>query len=179
MKFPAFLFTLILPFTATADITDPAQSAAAAPGGFLDAVQILPPEYRQGIVKVSADDGNPNPETWYFSARNANKANDIYSLEVTDGSLTLEKPSLDFRVLLGKPTSISLPQIQVDSLGAWDIAVTFCQSRGKQLGTVSYVLKQAGASAAPIWSVWCYDPSGDDIGEIQILATNGSIISSN
>jgi hypothetical protein len=178
MKFPALLLALILPLAARADITDPAQPSSAVPGGFLDAVQILPPEYRQGLVKVSADDGKPNPETWYFLARNAVKANDVYALEVTNGALTLEKPSFDFRALLGKPTSISLPRIQIDSLGAWDIAATFSQSRGRQLGSVSYVLEQKGTSAAPVWSVWCYDPKGADIGEIQILATNGSIISS-
>ncbi len=177
MKLLAFLFAfaLALPLAARADITDP--SRLTAPGGFLDTIQVLPPEYRRGIVKVSADDGNPNPETWYFQARNANKANDVYSLEVTNGVLNLEKPSFNLGALLGKPTPINLAKLEIDSLGAWDIAVDYCRSHGKRLGTVSYVLEQEGASAAPIWSVWCYDPAGNDIGELQILATNGSIIS--
>ncbi len=179
MKYPSLLLALLLPLAARADITGPAPATATTPGGFLDAVQTLPPEYRQGLVKVSADDGNPDPETWYFLARNANKANDVYSLEVEGGALTQEKPSLDFRALLGKPTAISLAQVQIDSLGAWDIAALWCQSRGQRLATASYVLKQTGASAAPVWSVWCYDPDGNTIGEVQILATSGSIISSN
>ncbi len=173
MKFCLLLLAFALPLAAQTQPTDP------TPGGFLaSATQVLPPQYRNGIVKVSADDGNPNPETWYLLARNADKANDTYAIEIEGGAVTKEKPSFNLGAVIGQPSSIDLSRVAIDSSAAWDIAATFSETKGRQLGTVSYVLEQEGASAAPIWSVWCYDPAGDDIGELRILATNGAIISS-
>lgn len=143
-----------------------------------EAIAVLPPQYQRGIVKVSADEANPNPERWYFTARNANKANDVYSLEVTNGRLTLEKPSFNFRALLGKPTAIDLARLKLDTPGIWKVASANCARRGRALVSASYVLEQEGYSADPIWKVWCYDSNGDEFAELDILATNGSIISS-
>ena len=144
----------------------------------LEAIAVLPPEYRNGIVKVSADDANPNPETWYFQARNASKANDIYSLEVTNGQLNLEKPSFNLSVLLGKPTAIDVSKIELDTPALWRVAANATARRGRALVSASYKLAQTGYSADPIWQIWCYDSNGDEFAQLDILATTGTIVSS-
>lgn len=143
-----------------------------------EAIAVIPAEYHRGIVKVSADDANPNPDTWYFTARNSAKANDVYSLEVTKGRLAVEKPSFNLGAILGKPTALDLGQLDLDSLAIWKIAAANCARRGRALVTASYVVEQTGHSAAPVWKVWCYDSNGDEFAQLDILATNGSIISS-
>jgi hypothetical protein len=42
---------------------------------------------------------------------------------------------------------------------------------------VSLALRQKGGSSAPIWSVWCHGPSGSCQGLLQMLATDGTVIS--
>lgn len=169
-----FLTTLLFALTAVATFS----GAHAQNLSLADAIAVLPTRYHRGIVKVSADDANPNPSTWYFTARNADKANDIYSLEISNGRLTLEKPSFDFRALLGKPTAIDLERLELDTPAIWKVAAANCARRGRALVTASYVLEQTGYSAAPVWKVWCYDSNGDEFAELDILSTNGSIVSS-
>lgn len=142
----------------------------------LQAVGVLPANFRSGVVKISADNGNPDPPTWYFVCRSANSDDGIVSITVQGGAITDQKASLDMRVLFGDYSAIDFAKVQVDSRGAWNIATRFAQSEGKELGSVSYALQQKGGDATPIWSVWCYTASGDYIGLLKLLATTGDVI---
>lgn len=169
-----FLTTVVFTLTAILAPT----GADAQNLSLAEAIAVLPTEYQREIIKVSADDANPNPETWYFTARNSDKANDVYSLKVSKGRLTLEKPSFNLGAILGKPTALDLKQLELDTLAIWKITAANCARRGRALVTASYVVEQTGYSAAPVWKVWCYDSNGDEFAQLDILATNGSIISS-
>ena len=49
---------------------------------------------------------------------------------------------------------------------------------GIRIGTVSFVMNQQGGAAVPVWSVWCYGPDGTYYGEMKLLASDGTVISS-
>jgi hypothetical protein len=157
--------------------TDPAAPVAAAnPGGAKAAMALVPPIYGDGIIKVTADNGKPNPSAWYILAKKTE--GEVFSITVSQGQITEEKPSLNLRALVGNPTPINLAKVAIDSNGAWNVALGYCAKLGKTLGSVSYALQQKGADAAPVWAVWCYDEGGDDIGYLEILATTGAIVKS-
>lgn len=149
---------------------------AIDPGGAKAALAALPEKYRHGVLKISADSGNPNPPAWYIIAKNADAGDANYSVTVTGGAVTAEKPSLDLRELLGHPTVIDLGAVALDSTQAFEEASTKSTAAGHTLGTVSYVLQQQGGDAAPVWSIWCYGPDGSYFGEMKILATTGAVI---
>ena len=65
----------------------------------------------------------------------------------------------------------------MDSRDAFAIAQKYARANGKTVGSVSFALQQKGGSSAPIWSVWCYGPSGSYQGLLQMLATDGTVIS--
>jgi len=156
--------------------SEPAATSPANPGGAKAAMALVPPLYGDGILKVTADNGTPNPPTWYITAKKTE--GEVYSITVSKGQITQEKPSLNLRALLGNPTPINLAKVAIDSNGAWDIAMGHCTKKGKTLGSVSYALQQKGADAAPVWAVWCYaEGSGDYIGYLEILATTGAVVS--
>jgi hypothetical protein len=154
----------------------PAENVPANPGGALAALALVPPKYGDGILKLSADNGTPNPPTWYILAKKTD--GEVYSLSVAKGQIIQEKPSLNLRALLGNPTPINLSKVKVDSTGAWNVAMGYCTQKGRTLGSVSYVLQQKGADAVPVWGVWCYGPDGGYIGYVELLATTGAIVSS-
>ncbi len=66
----------------------------------------------------------------------------------------------------------------IDSTGAWNIAAKYAAANGKVLGNASYALEQKGRSASPIWSVWCYDPNVSYLGLLTILASDGTVLTS-
>lgn len=152
-------------------------ASAQDAGGALSALKALPPKYRDGVLKLSADNGTPNPPLWYVTALNSDAKDTIHSITITDGQITSEKLSLDLRSAL-QNSPINLASIRIGSTEAWNAAASYTQGKGKTLASVSYILQQQGKDAAPIWSVWCYDKRGSYIGFIKLLATTGTVISS-
>lgn len=140
------------------------------------AAYVLPEKYRNAIVKISADNGTPDPPAWYFLCRASHSDEGIVSITVQDGAITEQKPSLNLRVLLGNYSPIDLSRVKVDSRGAWEIATRFAKERGKNLANASYALQQEGTDAIPVWSIWGYDPSMSYIGLVKILSSTGDVI---
>jgi hypothetical protein len=166
--------------TALAQFQPPSPQAVPPPTGQVEnpdglkaAIAAVPVFLRDGIVKVSADNGTPNPPAWYFIAKTGN--GEAYSVTVVDGQVTEQKPSLNLRALFAMPTTINLARLSVGSNGAWAAAVNYAQSKSKTLGSVSYVLEQKGQDAAPVWSIWCYTRDGYSIGYFQLLADTGKV----
>jgi len=150
---------------------------AADRGGAIAAMQALPPQFQNGVLRLSADEGQPNPQTWYLVARDVSKNSVPRNFTVVDAQITSQSPALNLRTLVDAPSPISVNRIQVDSRDAWDIAQRFSSDQGRRLGSVSYLLQQQGRDAAPIWTVWCYDLTGRYIGVVSFLATTGAITS--
>lgn len=150
---------------------------AADPGGGIAALEALPPQYRDGVLKLSADNGVPNPKTWYVVAKNSRQNGAMYQVAIAQGQIVSEKISLDLRAAI-KDSSIDLSKVLVDSDGAWAAGARYCSSKGRTLGNASYALQQQGRDAAPVWSIWCYDANVKYIGLVKVLATTGAVISS-
>ncbi|HRJ73848.1 MAG TPA: hypothetical protein PLS03_16615 [Terrimicrobiaceae bacterium] len=165
---PAMLLACAAAKTTAQDPVD-ARGARAA-------LAAVPAKFQSGIVKLSADNGNPNPPEWYIVAKTQDGV--VYSLTISAGQVVSEKPSLNLRALVTDPSPIDVSRVAVGSEGAWQAAEKYSLSKGKTLGSVSYALQQKGRDAAPIWSVWCYGPGGGYIGLLEILATTGAVVSS-
>jgi hypothetical protein len=132
--------------------------------GALACLEALPEKYRSGVLKLSADNADPDPDTWYVSAQAGRDDKGMRSIQVASGQIISDKP-------------LDLSKVELDSREAFDIAQQYAGANGKQIGTVSFVLNQQGSSAVPIWSIWCYGPNGTYFGEMQLLATDGTVIS--
>ncbi len=143
-----------------------------------EAARALPDRFRSHIVKISADDGDPDPAQWYFVCRSAHGEDGILSITVRNGKITSTKPSLDLRTILGGDALISLDKVLVDSRGAFAIAQRYVANAkpGRALGSASFRLQQTGEDAEPIWWVWCYDSSERYIGLLKLLASTGDVI---
>ena len=159
--------------TAVSQLTPPQAGSNSA----LGALSLLPPQFQGNIVKISADNGNPDPPEWYFLAYRGSPEGGLFSITVANGQIVQEKPSLNLGELFKNPTPIAVERMAVDSRDAFEIARQFAGANDKHLDTVSYVLQQTGSDSAPIWQVWCYDREGRYFGYLQIAATDGAVIS--
>lgn len=165
---PVFLlFLLALPLI----------SQAAHPESALGVLNDLPARYRDGVVWVSADGADPHPDTWYVTARNANRDGLLMNLTISRGEIISERPAISPRAFLRQITPINVGDVRVNSSDLWREAIRFFDKRDQDVGSMSLQLQQHGRDATPIWSVWCYDRRGGYLGYFSALATNGSIIS--
>jgi hypothetical protein len=152
---------------------------AADTNGAIAALKALPEKYRAGVLKLSADNASPDPETWYVSAKAAPDNKSTHSLEIAAGQIISDKPSIGLREIFSSANPIDLSKVLIDSRDAFGIAQGYAKASGKLIASVSFVLNQQGSAAVPVWSVWCYAPDGTYFGEMQLLATDGAVISNN
>jgi hypothetical protein len=171
-----FLTLAVLPLAAWGQFQPPPSADAANPDGAKAALAMVPMRYSGGILKLSADNGTPNPPAWYILAKKAE--GEIFSITIAQGQITQEKPSFNLRALVGNPSPIDLGKVLIGSDDAWKVAQGYSAKKGRELGSVSYALQQKGPDAAPVWAVWCYGEGGGYIGYLEILATTGAVVSS-
>lgn len=170
MKFIPLLIALFLPITLHA-----AEKNVSA----MDCLNALPAKYRPGILKLAADDAAPNPDTWYVVAEVDGYSGDIHKITVTGGQIVSDKRGLGLREIFTSPTPINLSKVVIDSDDVFKIAQRYARANGKKIASVSFVLEQKGKTATPIWSVWCYGADGTRFGLMQLLATDGTVITNN
>ena len=145
--------------------------------GALANLHAVPAEFRNGIMKLSADDCDPNPDIWYVAAKSDSKKGGFREFELASGQVVSSKASLGLRETLSSDKPLDLSKIQFDSRDAFDLAQRYARANNKVIGSVSFVLTQKGSSAVPLWYVWCYGPNEKYFGQLQLLATDGTVIS--
>lgn len=163
--------------TAFGQFDPPPQSTQQDPNSALGALSVLPPRYQTYVVKLSADNGTPDPPQWYILAYRGSPDEGLFSITIANGEIVQEKPSFNVGELFKNPSPIAIERMAIDSPAAFEIAQQFAAANGKNLRSASYVLQQTGADSAPVWKVWCYDRGGSYFGYIEIAATNGTVIS--
>ncbi len=162
---PAFLALCFLPATVFGG-----ESA-------LQALNALPASTRGNVLRISADNANPEPATWYFIARSGFGEGSLRSIVVQDGAVLSNRPSFDVRTLVNDSAPINFGRVRIDSDDVWRIAQRFASDRGRRLGNVSLNLAQRGRGATAVWAVWCYDRTGNYFGRLNVLASSGDILS--
>lgn len=145
--------------------------------GALANLRAVPPEFQNGIIKLSADNCDPDPEIWYVSAQSNSKKGGSREFELAAGQVASSKPSLGLRAVFSSTKPIDVAKIQFDSRDVFDLAQRYAKANNKVLGSVSLVLNQKGTAAVPVWYVWCYGPNERYLGQLQLLATDGTVIS--
>ncbi|MFZ4775803.1 MAG: hypothetical protein ACOYM3_10585 [Terrimicrobiaceae bacterium] len=164
LAFFAFLLC-VLPLSAADDL------------GALASLNALPAKYKDGVLKLSADNAAPNPDTWYVVAQSGNDDSNIHNLTLAGGQIVSDRRTIGLREIFGQASPVELAKIAIDSRDAFDIAQRYAKANGRMVGSVSFALQQKGGSSAPVWSVWCYSPDGSYLGLMQLLATDGTVLS--
>ena len=150
---------------------------AADPAGAIACLQSLPAKYQNGVLKLSADNANPNPDTWYLVVQSGGDDSNIHSLSMAGGQILSNRRSLGFREIFSQASPVAMDKVTVDSRDAFEIAQRYAHANRMTVGSVSFALQQFGDSAVPVWSVWCYGRSGSYLGLMKILATDGTVVS--
>lgn len=142
----------------------------------LDAWAALPDEFAGGVLRITADNGDPNPETWYFTAQAGGASSPMHTIVVERGQVISNRPTLGLREIFSAPAQMRGSEIRIDSTDAFAICQQYAMANNQRIASVSYALRQQGSQAVPIWSVWCYDARGSYLGRLDLLASDGSVI---
>jgi hypothetical protein len=174
LTFPTFLIVMAISLS-TARAATPQIGAQAA-------LRTLPAHFANHVVKLTADNGRPNPRRWYVLARNPQARrllikDPLYSITIVGGHIAEAKRSLDARQIFERRI-IDLSKVRIDSGEAFEIARNALGRRGEKMRSASYQLTQRGPAADPVWEVWAYGKRDFYLGVVRLSATTGDIISS-
>lgn len=172
---PACLASVVFSLS-TALAEDPSNGAKAA-------LEALPSHFAREVVRLSADNGRPNPAKWYVLARNPEEAglivkNPLYSITIAGGELSEAKRYVDARQIFNRRNFVNIERVRLDSAEAFQIARDALGPAGQKMASASYQLTQTGPAADPIWDVWAYGKSSHYIGVVRLSAKSGDVISS-
>lgn len=148
----------------------------AAPPATPFVIPGLPPIYRDNVIKMSADNGNPNPPTWSILAYRSGDKGALMNITMANANVISEKASLNLGAILKTPTPIDFSKVAISPPAAFAIAQSYAVANGGALGSVSYALEQKGANATPVWTLWCYDKGGSYVAVMEILASDGTVV---
>jgi hypothetical protein len=150
--------------------------------GAKSALRALPTHFAEEIVRLSADNGRPNPTRWYVLARNRKEAgpflkDPLYSITIANGQLSEARRYVDLREILNRRNFVDPSRVRVDSSEAFEITRNALGPAGERMQSASYQLTQPGPQADPIWHIWAYGRFNRYIGMVKLSAKSGDVIS--
>ncbi len=161
---------LLLPFVASAQFDGGLNGRSA-----LAALSVLPDNYAQNVVRVSADNADPDPQTWFVMTYKDTMNGPMRSVSIEDGEIKRDETSFNPAAYLRSRTPIDQNRVKIDSPRAYQIAEAYCIANNKELDSVSFALSQQGNAAVPVWEIWCYDSKEKPLGYLKISASEGSV----
>lgn len=143
----------------------------------LSALQGMPGEYQDSVVKLSCTGASPNPDQWQALAYAGEIGDAPRNIVISAGEVISDSLSAKVGLMLAHQTSITVGNVLVDSPVAFNQAASICSSRGLSMASADMTLTQPGEGATPVWSVVCRDASGNKLGDISFSAENGATLS--
>lgn len=151
------------------------QTPAPTKGEAIAAMLAIPPKYANGILEISGQGGDPNPTAWILQAWNTEDPGTVHKLTVKDDQFVSDTLSVNIYEAERKQINIPLTDVQVDSGGAYRIALAYAKANGKALSHVNYNLVVHAKRTPPVWTLDCFDAKGGRLGKLEILATTGAV----
>jgi len=143
----------------------------------LAALKLLPKDKAAKLVSIVARDGTPVPDRWYLIAYDPTEENGLREYAVAGKEIVGSRPFSQF-VETAKPDDvIGASAVKIDSDHVAKLARQYAQVNNVAISKIDYELTRESSAAAPIWRVTCFDESNNRVGEIDITAGKGNVIS--
>ena len=151
----------------------------AEPSGLsaLGAVKLLPKGASGKIAIIAAQEGKPAPERWYILVHDSADENGLHEYVIANGEVVASRSVSQFAEELKTEDVIGADAIKIDSDRAVKVVQHYAAANQLAVEAYNYELKKGGKDAAPIWHVTCLNPKGEQIGQVVLTATKGTVLS--
>ena len=141
-----------------------------------DCLAALPEKLRNGVIDLTSDNGSPDPQTWYVTAKSPDEGSGLRYLEIRQGRIVSNSGFSFLANMFWSHKPMVLPKDIIDSRKVYEIAKQHAASNGYSVSQASFLLKNQGKSPEPVWTVWCYGSDAAYLGAIDVKARDGSIL---
>jgi hypothetical protein len=167
-----------IPLSIFAALTALVAQAAAPAGGMtaLQALKLLPKDAWPRLARVEAFEGAPAPERWHILVHDTREENGLHEYVVANGEVVASRAISQFAEELKPEDIIGADNVKIDSDRVAGIAKNYAEANKLVMATCNYELKKDGDDAAPLWRVTCLDEKGEEVGQISVSATKGTVV---
>ncbi len=122
------------------------------------------------VVEVTGRDGKPQPVSWRIVLKEGEGTREV---DVVNGKIEAQRP-LSRSVAA---TPIKLPDLNLDSSGAFEATDTQARKTQVRFDSVNYTLRTSDKTGKPLWTLELFSQEGTAAGTMRIAANNGAIAS--
>jgi hypothetical protein len=174
MLTPFRLKLLTLCLTGVAAVAQESGKAGRTMSAF-EAVGLLPAEEQAALARIEGRDGTPNPERWHLLLYDPAGEAGLREITVADGKIAGSHPVSQFAQSLAKSDVFAGNSLLFDSVHVARIAQEYCRTNGVTAVALHYSLRKGGSDAAPVWTVFCVNAKGEELGHIVVTAGGGAV----
>ena len=145
--------------------------------GSRECLSVLPINYRNAVIDMTSEYGNPDPQMWYLTVKPSKNAFGLRYLEVQHGQIVKDTGFSIFANIFWSHKPMLLDSNFVDSRMVYEKARSEAASRGHAVSNAIFQLKKHGKTQEPYWTAWGYGSKDAYLGLIEVRASDGAIIS--
>ena len=142
-----------------------------------EALRLLPRGDGRRVARIVAREGTPVPERWHILVQDPKTENGLREYVVAGGEVVASREVSQFAESLRAEDVIGADALKVDSDRAAKQVQQYAQINNLTVKMLHYELKKTGAAAAPLWTVVCLDAAGQEVGQLVLSATRGTVVS--
>lgn len=126
------------------------------------------------VIELRGRGGSPQPAVWKVIAADSGARGGVREVEIQHGRIIGERSPTN-RGGGGPPMNFS--QLNLDSDGAFTIVNQEMQKRRVPFDRLDYTLRNPSANTPPVWFIDLYDGSRGKVGNFEIAADTGAVLS--
>ena len=151
-------------------------TATRSSGNAFDAVRLLTPEQQAGLAIIAGRDGTPLPERWHLLVHDTAAENGLREFVVSRGRIVASRTVSQFAESLSREQVFAPESLKVDTDRVSRIAEEFGRANGVTIAAIHYDLRRSAPDGAPLWTAFCTNSSGEELGKTILNASTGAII---
>src|SRR5687767_8049472 len=152
-------------------------TATRSSGNAFDAVRLLSPEQQAGLAIIAGRDGSPLPERWHLLVHDTAAENGLREFVVSRGRIVASRTVSQFAETLSREQVFAPESLKVDTDRVSRLAEEFGRANGVTIAAIHYDLRRTAPDGAPLWTAFCTNSSGQELGKTILNASTGAIIS--
>src|SRR5437773_3189478 len=124
------------------------------------------------VISITGTHGDPQPETWIVLIDDRRGNGGVREIQVRNGQVASERPSSV--VGSSEGATINTARLNLDSSGAFQVAIHIAEKSGTRFDTASYTLR-TNEHGDPVWIVTLHAVNGRPVDTIHIGANRENV----
>lgn len=157
-----------------------AAAASAHAGTAYEALQVIKGTRGDTIlnqlIEARGESGQPQPQSWTILMNDPAARGGIREFVVSGDQILSERTPARGTGGRGELPALNFSRLNLDSDGAFDIAVKQAVARKVAFNSIDYTLRTNDVSGAPLWVLRLFDYMGAPVGGLQVSAEDGKIV---